>query len=149
MPIMSLVDWKKRTGGYRSMLLRRVDDALEAYHTPDANEVKEKRRLKVAFDSWQASKEGPSGRGEVAIAAIAEMRESLEPYKPPTPSWTAPPIPKKPTDKSIYLASSFENANSLERDQSPKAFEAARELINKIFLRLNQAKAAGDDRYIY
>ena len=34
---------------------------------------------------------------------------------------------------SIYLARSFENTNLLERDQSTKAFEAARDLINATY----------------
>jgi hypothetical protein len=156
MPIMSLADWKSNTSldededkDNRSRLLRAVDDALEAYHKPKANKVARRGDLKKAFDTWLAGKKG--SRKPRDAATIAAMQASLEeqPYRPPAANWTAPPIPQKPKDTSIYLARSFENANSLERDQSMKAFGAARELINKTYLRLNQAKVAGDEQDTY
>jgi hypothetical protein len=147
MPIMSLADWKSRTAlknenDNRSRLLRAVDDALGAYHRIKTKQNLE--NLKTALNTWRGKKGGTDRDADT----IEEMQESLEKEKP-SPSWTAPPIPGKPKGTPIYLARSFENANSLERDQSLKAFEAARELINKTFQRLNQAKAAGRERNTY
>lgn len=154
MPIPTYTEWKTATHqtrfGFQTGEFKKLDSALKKYDgaKTDIN----KNALKTSLDNWIGKEAGfdwkNSLRNETGV--VEKLHTALNPYRAAPTGWTAPPLPALPDKGKVYLGQSFEYANSKERDDTTKAFERARLLINSAYLGLAHAtNAHSAERTIY
>jgi len=144
-------DWKSQTNlglmHRRSDLLKKVDQALADYWKDPIGSVTKKQALRVAFEAWINSK-GVDGTSRNQTM-VQQMREALRKYRNAVGDWTAAPLPAVPARGEIYLAPSFEHANSREREDVKKAFTRAKLLVEAAFRSLRQVPGDVSNTTIY
>jgi hypothetical protein len=152
--IPSYAEWKRRSAlGFfhtRSRLLDNVDKALKNYW--DAPNDTTKAKLTAEFDEWIKSK-GANWKVDISRnidQVVTEMYQALHPpYRQGAPRWVADVVPVQPVPGKIYLAQSFEYANSSARADVPRAVQRAQELIEVAYRNIVQARSPGQARTIF
>jgi hypothetical protein len=153
MPIPSYLEWSAGTHqtrfGSQTDEFKKLDNALRIYDIGKSEA--DKAALKTAFENWIAKQPGfdwkRSMRNQTGL--VGRLHAALNPYSAAGPLWTAPPIPATPARGAIYLGQSFEHANSKEREDTTRAFERARLLINSAYLAIARAGSDPRERAIY
>lgn len=155
MPIPTYDEWKRETHqtrfGFQTGEFKKLDAALKKYD--DIKSEANKDALKTALENWKAKdKKGfdwkTSMRNETGM--IQKLHDALNPYRTAPQGWVAPALPDQPKPGDIYLAQSFEYANSKQRVDVPKAFERAKLLVNSAYLGMAMAgNSTSPERAIY
>lgn len=136
----------------RSKQLEAVDAALKDYYKVPAGTPQKLTALKNALNAWIAYK-GPGWRTSTrnTNGIVAQLYAALFPG-PIVPKQAAPvpPIPNNPVPGDFYLAPSFSFANTLARNEVPKALKRAKLLVDVAYRKIAVAKRGpGEDRDTY
>lgn len=144
-----IADTKQGVFTPRSKQLEEVDKAVKAYNLAKTDQ--NKAMIKTKLQLWKDFK-GAGWKTSVRNhkKAVENLDAAVNPYRAGAVAWTAPPLPVMPVPGEIYLAPSFQFANSLARTQVPIAINRAKKLIDSAYRGINQARiSAGADRDIY